>query len=143
MAVHGWTHRNLLFRLPATTYDELARTRDLVAETSGVPPKFFRPPYGILTAPALAAAHRLGLRPVLWTCCGRDWTHHATARSVLDTVDARLAAGGTILLHDSDCTSAPGSWRSALDALPALLDSCADRGLRVGPLATHLVDQAS
>lgn len=137
VAVHGWVHRYLPLRTPAATYDDLARARDLVADTTGVAPVFFRPPYGVLSVAALAAARRLRLRPVLWTAWGRDWTSHATPGSVLRTVWADLAGGGTVLLHDSDCTSARGSWRATLGALPALLDGCAERGLRVGPLSRH------
>ncbi|MGW7818625.1 hypothetical protein ACWGLF_10910 [Streptomyces puniciscabiei] len=49
----------------------------------------------------------------------------------------RLDGGGTVLLHDSDCTSAPGAWHSALGALPRILDTCAERGLDVGRLGDH------
>ncbi|GAB3814016.1 polysaccharide deacetylase family protein [Micromonospora zhanjiangensis] len=137
VAVHGWTHRNLLRLGPWATYRELARTRDLVAAATGTTPRFFRPPYGILTAPALLAARRLELIPVLWTCWGRDWTRDSTPRSVFDTVRRGLAGGGTVLLHDSDCTSAPDSWRATLAALPDLLAECARRGWQVGPLREH------
>jgi hypothetical protein len=42
-----------------------------------------------------------------------------------------------VLLHDSDCTSAPEAWRSALGALEPLADLFASRGLEVGPLGDH------
>jgi hypothetical protein len=42
-----------------------------------------------------------------------------------------------VLLHDSDCTSPPGSAAAALGAVPRLLDTCAAGGLGVGPLAEH------
>ena len=90
-----------------------------------------------MSTSAHLAARRLGLTPVLWTCWGEDWTRRATPHSVYRTVMADLRGGGTILLHDSDCTSAPGAWRSALGALPLLLDSCERRGLTVGPLREH------
>jgi hypothetical protein len=48
-----------------------------------------------------------------------------------------LSDGGTVLLHDSDCTSPPGASRAALGALPRLLDECARRGLRPGTAAEH------
>jgi hypothetical protein len=43
-----------------------------------------------------------------------------------------------VLLHDSNGAEAPESWRSTLAALPRLLDECARRGLRVGPLRDHV-----
>ncbi|MBM9508252.1 polysaccharide deacetylase family protein [Actinacidiphila acididurans] len=137
VAVHGWEHRPLLLRGPRDTYDDLARTRDLVAELTGEAPRLFRPPYGVMSAGAHLACRRLGLTPVLWTCWGEDWRRRATPKSVYRTVTADLHGGGTILLHDSDCTSATGSWRTTLAAVPLLLDACDRRGLRVGPLREH------
>jgi hypothetical protein len=59
---------------------------------------------------------------------------------VARTVGRGLRPGGTVLLHDSDCTSAPGAWRAALGALPRLADAVAAHGgLTVGPLAEHVV----
>lgn len=137
LAVHGWEHRPLLLRGPRATYDDLARARDLVGEATGRPPRLFRPPYGVMSAAAYVACRRLGLTPVLWTCWGEDWHSRATPKSVYRTVTADLHGGGTILLHDSDCTSATGSWRNTLDALPSVLDACERRGLSVGPLREH------
>ncbi|MFB9239537.1 polysaccharide deacetylase family protein [Plantactinospora siamensis] len=137
VGVHGWSHRNLLLRDPAATYRELARAVAVITAATGVRPRYHRPPYGVLTGPGWLAARRLGLTSVLWTCWGRDWTAEADPRTVLATVRAGLAGGGTVLLHDSDCASAPGAWRAALGALPELLAGCAERGWRVGPLAEH------
>jgi peptidoglycan/xylan/chitin deacetylase (PgdA/CDA1 family) len=137
IALHGYFHRCLLVRAPVATYDDLARGRDLVAEATGRQPRWFRPPYGVLTTSTLTACRRLDLTPMLWTSWGRDWEAKATPQSVFDTVNGTLAGGGTVLLHDSDCTSAPGSWRRTIAALPRLIDEVDRRGLRLGPLSAH------
>ncbi|WP_329569819.1 polysaccharide deacetylase family protein [Kitasatospora sp. NBC_01266] len=137
VAVHGWAHRPLLIRSPRATRDDVARARDLIASVTGQEPRWYRPPYGVLNASALYAARENGLRPVLWTHWGQDWTARATPDSVLRTLTRAPLAGGTVLLHDSDCTSAPQAWRSTLGALPRLLDRCAEQGLKVGPLREH------
>ncbi|MEV6669105.1 polysaccharide deacetylase family protein [Streptomyces sp. NPDC051162] len=137
IALHGWAHRPLPLRGPRATYDDLARTRDLVAGLTGQAPLLFRPPYGVMTGGAHLACHRLGLTPVLWTAWGEDWRARATPATVHRTVARDLRGGGTVLLHDSDCTSAPGSWYSTLGALPRILDTCRERNLRVGPLRAH------
>lgn len=137
VAVHGWAHKPLLIRTPRATVDDVRRARDLVAEVTGVQPRFYRPPYGVLSASALYAARQTGLKPVLWTHWGQDWTAKATPDSVMRTLTRAPLAGGTVLLHDSDVTSAPGAWRSALGALPRLLDLCVEQGLKVGPLGEH------
>ncbi len=74
---------------------------------------------------------------MLWTAWGRDWQTDATAASVRSNVRKQLGPGGTILLHDSDCTSAPQSWRATLDALPSIVAAARNQGLEVGPLRDH------
>jgi len=137
VAVHGWAHRYTVLRRPGAVAGDLARARDAVADATGAQPRFYRPPYGVLSTGALAAARRLQLTPVLWTCWGREWTPGATPRTVCATLTRNLAGGATVLLHDSDCTSPPGSAAAALGALPLLLEECAVRGLAAGPLADH------
>jgi peptidoglycan-N-acetylglucosamine deacetylase len=141
IAVHGWDHRYTIARSPWDVHRDLARARDAVSAATGMPPRFFRPPYGVLSSGAILAARRLGLSPMLWSTWGREWTPGATPGSVFDTVLADLGGGGTILLHDSDCTSPPGAAAAALGALPRLLDECAARGLSVGTLADHGLGQ--
>jgi peptidoglycan-N-acetylglucosamine deacetylase len=137
VAVHGWDHRYLPLRGPLATYDDLARAADLIATATGVVPRYFRPPYGVLSTPALIAARKLRLKTVLWSCWGMEWTPGATPQSVFATLIADLRGGATVLLHDSDCTSPAGAAQAALGALPLLLDECETRGLKVGPLGEH------
>ncbi|MGH3622386.1 MAG: polysaccharide deacetylase family protein, partial [Sciscionella sp.] len=131
IAVHGWEHRCLLWRTPTATHRELAETKKLITFVTGVVPRWYRPPYGVLTWPAMVAAWQLDLFPVLWTCWGRDWTGRATPHSVFGTVTRALRGGGTVLLHDSDVEAASNSWRSTLGTLPMLLDECCRLGLAV------------
>jgi hypothetical protein len=91
----------------------------------------------VLTGAASAAARRAGLTPILWTAWGRDWEASARPESVRRRVRAHLTGGGTILLHDSDCTSAPRAWVATLRALPGIVADCRDLGAVVGPLADH------
>jgi peptidoglycan-N-acetylglucosamine deacetylase len=137
VAVHGWEHRYLPLRGPLATYRDLARTADIIGSATSYQPGLFRPPYGVLSTPALVAARRLGLRTVLWSCWGKEWTPGSTPESVFATLNAGLRGGATVLLHDSDTTSPAGSAQAALGALPLLLDECARRDLRVGPLGEH------
>ena len=137
IAVHGWLHRPHLLRAPWRVYDDMARTVRTIERTCGVTPQFWRPPNGVLSGAGLLAARRLALVPVLWTADGRDWAADATAESIRRRVGARLHAGGVVLLHDSDITSAPASWRAALDALPGIVEQCRAAGWSIGPLRDH------
>ncbi|MEV0594572.1 polysaccharide deacetylase family protein [Nonomuraea cavernae] len=137
VGVHGWRHVNALLTRPGEVAVEMGRAVDLVQEVTGFRPVWYRPPYGVLSAEALVAARLCVLRPVLWTVWGKDWTAEASPASVMTTLLPGLRGGATVLLHDSDHTAAPGCWRSALGALPEVVDRCRQLGLRVGPLREH------
>jgi peptidoglycan/xylan/chitin deacetylase (PgdA/CDA1 family) len=137
VGVHGWRHRYLPLRGPMASYDDLAAAQEIIASTTGIVPWLFRPPYGVLSAAALVAARRLSLTPVLWSTSGKEWTPGSNPESVFTTLVADLAGGATVLLHDSDSTSPPGSSQAALGAVPLLLDECQRRELRAGPLGEH------
>ena len=124
---------------PARTADDIATCRTTaIAAATGAEPQWFRPPFGILSYSSLRAA-----RPSRHDapCCGPRGAATGGARrrrqSVVADVTRRYVDGGTVLLHDSDCTSYPGSWRSALGALPRLADEFGARGLTVGPVGEH------
>ncbi|WP_435853843.1 polysaccharide deacetylase family protein [Streptomyces sparsogenes] len=137
LAVHGWTHSPPWLPTAARDLREVARAVRALRQTTGAVPRWYRPPYGVLTGGRTLAAARAGLSPVLWTAWGRDWTARATAASVLATVRRDLRGGGTVLLHDCDRAAEAGCWRAALGALPALVRACRDEGWTVGPLAEH------
>jgi peptidoglycan/xylan/chitin deacetylase (PgdA/CDA1 family) len=137
IGVHGWDHRYLPSRTPGATRSDLRRATELIGRVTGSQPRFFRPPYGVLSGPALLVARDLGLTSVLWGAWGREWAAGATPESVYATLTRDLTGGVTVLLHDSGCTSPPGSWQAGFGALPRLLAECAARGLRVGPVGEH------
>jgi peptidoglycan/xylan/chitin deacetylase (PgdA/CDA1 family) len=137
IGVHGWRHRPHLLCAPWQVHADLARTHRAVHDLLGVTPRFVRPPNGVITGAGLWAAHSLGLQTVLWTADGRDWAADASTETIAHRITRRLRPGGVILLHDSDVTSAPGSWHAALGALPALADLCASNNWFLGPLREH------
>lgn len=137
VGVHGDVHRSQLRRTPRAVADDIARAREAVHFATGVDPQWFRPPYGTLSLAGLRCARRAGLRSVLWTAWGRDWRPDATAGSVVADVLGGYVDGGTVLLHDSDCTSSPQSWRAALGSLRPLAAALQDQSLRVGPVGEH------
>ncbi|MGH3720065.1 MAG: polysaccharide deacetylase family protein [Pseudonocardiaceae bacterium] len=139
-AVHGFSHRNHLARGPADVHRDVVRAAAVIAAVTGARPRWFRPPYGVLTLGSLIAARRAGLRPVLWTAWGRDWEARSPAQ-VANTVGGHLRPGGTVLLHDSDCVArVAGSWRSTVQALPRLAELADQLGCVVGPLRDHFAE---
>jgi peptidoglycan/xylan/chitin deacetylase (PgdA/CDA1 family) len=137
-AVHGFSHRNHLARGLLDVHRDVARAASVVLAATEIRPIWFRPPYGVLTSGSLVAARHAGLRPVLWTAWGRDWEARGAAQ-VAGTIAGQLRPGGTVLLHDSDCTAqASGSWRATVQALPRLAELADRLNCTVGPLREHL-----
>jgi peptidoglycan/xylan/chitin deacetylase (PgdA/CDA1 family) len=137
IAVHGDEHRSHLFRAPGDLDADLRRAVATTQSATGVRPRWFRPPYGVLSAGSLRAARRCELSPVLWTSWGKDW-QRTTPERVVHRLTRTLRPGGTLLLHDSDCTSTSGSWRATAACLPLLAEELQHRRLTVRPLGEHL-----
>jgi peptidoglycan/xylan/chitin deacetylase (PgdA/CDA1 family) len=131
VGVHGDRHRNLLRVGPRALRDDLGRAEAAIADATGRAPRLYRPPYGVLSAAALALAREHGWEPVLWTRWGRDWRARATARTVAAEATRALAGGEIVLLHDADRYSAPGCWRATVAALPAIVAAVRAAGLQL------------
>ncbi len=137
LGVHGWDHRPVVLHGPRALREGIVRTRGLLEGLAGRPVRWYRPPYGLLTPASWYAARAAGLDTVLWSAWGRDWSRQATHASVFRLVMRDARPGGTVLLHDSDRTSAPASWRSTLVATGLLVSAWREQGIGVGPLAEH------
>jgi peptidoglycan/xylan/chitin deacetylase (PgdA/CDA1 family) len=129
VGVHGDRHRNLLRVGPRALARDLDRAARTIADVTGADPVHYRPPYGVLSAAALAICAQRGWEPVLWTRWGRDWRARATATSIATEVTRGLSGGEILLLHDADRYSAPHSWRATLAALPTIVATVHTRGL--------------
>jgi len=134
VGVHCTRHRSLLRLGPRAVREDLARAYDSIVSATGVEPRLYRPPYGVLNAAALAYARHRGWETVLWRRNGRDWQAEATADSISARATSDVAAGDVLLLHDADYYSAPGSWRNTLAALPLVLGRLEELGLRTTPV---------
>jgi peptidoglycan-N-acetylglucosamine deacetylase len=134
VAVHGHRHRNLLRLSPAQLAADLRRGIAAIADSTGVRPAVYRPPYGIFSAAGPRIVRRSGLRPLLWSRWGHDWRARTTAAAIAAEVGSGLAGGDVLLLHDADHYSAPGSWKRTAAALPQVLEAIEAAGLRAIPI---------
>ena len=136
LAVHGWKHECMALE-GARTPPAAARSRHASRTSPAGRSRWYRPPYGVMTGHGLHAAHRAGLRTVLWSAWGARLDPGRDPGLRHPHGLAALEPGGTVLLHDTDRTSAPGSWRTTLGRVRAAAGRWAARGLEVGPLREH------
>ena len=130
IGLHCHRHRNLLRLTPRQVRTDIDRATAAIEDAAGLAPALYRPPYGVLNASALRLANARGWRTLLWSHWGRDWERRATPESIAALVTAGAGEGSVLLLHDADDYSTQGSWRRTVAALPQVLSTLADRGLR-------------
>jgi peptidoglycan/xylan/chitin deacetylase (PgdA/CDA1 family) len=120
---HTQNHADLTQLDPEAVAAEILEASDVLRD-AGADPQWFRPPYGYTDARVKAAVAAAGLREVIWTTDTFDWQDGPVSEVVDKALD--VEAGGIILMHD-------GAQRT-VDALPAILDGLAERGLCAGQI---------
>lgn len=134
IGLHCDRHRNLLRLAPWQVREDIASALQTIEAATGISPRLYRPPYGVLNAAALRLARNHGWRTLLWSHWGRDWEARATPASITARVTDGARDGAVLLLHDADDYSAPDSWRGTVAALPRVLEALAKRELAAVPV---------
>jgi peptidoglycan/xylan/chitin deacetylase (PgdA/CDA1 family) len=124
---HSWSHRSLWLCGPRATATEIHRAHDRLADLTGVAPRHFRPPWGMVNAAMFPALRRVGERCVFWSIQPEGQRPRPAARQVAYVL-SRAHPGAIVDLHDAEGT--PAAPARLLQALPALVD-----GLRAGGYA--------
>ena len=129
---HSWSHRSLWMCGPRATAREIGRAHDRLASLTGVPPRHFRPPWGMVNAAMFPALRRVGERCVFWSLQPEGLRPRSAERQVADVV-GRAHPGAIVDLHDAEGT--PGAPARLLQALPAMLAGLRERGYTFATIA--------
>ena len=102
---HSWTHLNLALAPARRIEEQITRSSDALAQITGAPPRYFRPPFGARRPETLRIARRFGLVPVLWNAMTSDWKNpsaDAIASRLINKIDGHYRRGqaANIVLHD-------------------------------------------
>jgi len=126
---HTYRHpRAFAFYGPRSQAAEVDRAQDVLEETAGRRPQWFRAPAGFRNVWLGRILHERGLRLASWTRRGYDTVDGNPSR-VARRLLSRLSSGDVALLHDGSVARAPGGRPVVLEVLPRLLDVVAARGL--------------
>ncbi len=128
VAVHGYRHRVQLRLGAAQVAADISRAVAVVADATGVAPRWHRPPLGLYSAAGLRAARAAGLSPLLWSRWGKDWRKFTTPERIAARAVREIGAGDVILLHDADFYSARDSHRRTVAALPRIFSVLSSGG---------------
>ena len=130
VGLHGMEHRRHDRLSAAAAEGDLRAGSEAIAAAAGRPPEWYRPPFGA-SSPALAAAcEKLGLRLVYWNAWGQDWEESSPGR-IAGLVERDLSPGAIVLLHDSARYAQRASAAATAEAIPLIVRSARERGLRL------------
>jgi peptidoglycan/xylan/chitin deacetylase (PgdA/CDA1 family) len=134
-ANHTYTHPTFQDLSPAGMLDEIVRCRDVLARLTGGPGKFFRPSGTDdgTTSPGqqvLDVAAQAGYGTVLGFSVDPLDYDDPGADAVVQRTLAAVAAGSIVSLHFGHS--------GTVDAMPAILDGIAQRGLKAGTASALL-----
>ena len=127
IGLHGDRHEHHLLRSPGWIRRDTAAAV-AVLEALGVRPRWYRPPYGQLTATTLVEARRHGMDVVLWSAWGREWAETEPG-PVMARLERRLEDGAVVLLHDTDVSCPPGTAARTHAVLELLAEELSRRAL--------------
>lgn len=128
IGVHGQRHFRHDRVSSAESAEDVEAGYAAVAGIPGVKPRFYRPPYGKLSAAGAETCRRLGLEVAYWSTWGLDW-EPLPAQRIAQRVNRDLADGSIVLLHDSARYAVrPSAIETAL-AIEAIAGRAAELGL--------------
>ncbi|MFJ2645434.1 polysaccharide deacetylase family protein [Streptomyces sp. NPDC087420] len=123
---HTWSHPQLPKLAPSAIRKEIARTSELIEDTVGAPPVWFRAPYGAWNRHSFEIGAELGMEPLAWTVDTLDWTTPGTDKIVKAVRDG-AGPGVVVLSHD-----AGGNREQSVAALRRYLPELIAEGYGIG-----------
>ncbi len=135
LGVHTFTHRRLIDLSVKEIREELAATRNAIAQITEAPVRFWRPPGFRYTPRVAIAACTVGFRElVVCSIDPRDWSVDATEEGITATVLSEIQPGSIVDLHDGrpadDLPESAPTREVTVGAVGRLLPELLARGYR-------------
>ncbi|MFJ9338600.1 polysaccharide deacetylase family protein [Streptomyces sp. NPDC101733] len=122
---HTWTHPLIPSLNRGALESEIGRTSDVVRQSVGEAPVWFRAPYGAWNRAAFEIGADLGMEPMAWTVDTLDWKEPGTGAIVSRALDG-AAPGAIVLNHD-----AGGNRSQSVQAVATYLPQLLARGYKM------------
>ncbi|WP_079406858.1 polysaccharide deacetylase family protein [Streptomyces sp. 3211] len=122
---HTWTHPLIPGLSRPALVSEIGRTSEVVQQTVGEAPLWFRAPYGAWNRAAFEIGAELGMEPLAWTVDTLDWKEPGTP-TIISRVLGGAAPGVIVLSHD-----AGGNRSQSVRAISSYLPQLLARGYRM------------
>ncbi len=116
---HTFAHPNLTKLSNSEVRKEIKRSQDIIYESVGYFPRFFRPPYGAANLTTMSILSSQNLTAVFWSVDPQDWKGGSEQEIVADISD-HLDNGSIILLHERS----PNTSQS----IPKIIETVREKG---------------
>ena len=140
---HTESHPNLFWCTPTQVRIELRLCQDAIRNAIGVPPKWFRPPYGMRSPWVIRVAREMDCTTEMWSLIPGDWQDKPVdwliprlqpiADRALNNSKSSSSSGGgwgdVLCLHDGSHRALNGDRTRTLAALEHWLPRWRDLGL--------------
>ena len=128
LAIHNYVHKSNWLMRPSTVKRQIQRTSDAIERVTGIKPKYYRPPWGIVNLFDFAKKGRIQI--VLWTSLFGDWSAKVGVEKLYRRMRRKLRPGEVFLLHD--CGTTFGADRDAPANTIAALSRILEDGRKLG-----------
>ncbi len=135
IANHTWSHPDMSLGHATSVTRELKRTEQVIKQLTGRAPTAFRPPYGCFSGATTMVAATMHYPIVLWDL---KFNVSDNAASNATRLASQAVPGSIILAHDGGTLNN----EVVVAALPALIDSIRQRGMRFVTV-THMLGSTS
>ncbi|HET9839860.1 MAG TPA: polysaccharide deacetylase family protein [Candidatus Angelobacter sp.] len=125
---HTYSHPNLIFVSARRLRQELEDCNKAIEDALGLTPALFRPPFGGRRPSVLRTARGLGLKTIMWSITGYDWSAESPG-SILSKVTPRMNSGRgeIVLLHDGGHLAFGTDRAHTVEATRLLLEGCPNK----------------
>ena len=132
---HSYAHRHHFSLMTmGALRGEISQAQDIIYQTTGRAPQYFRAPAGLRNPLLDPVLHSLDLKLATWTRRGFD-TVTPNPDTVLARLEKHLGPGDVLLLHDGNCAHTLLGQPVILEVLPKLLESFRQKGFQAVTLA--------
>lgn len=138
---HSMDHARNLASEPIEKFKKnIEEAEDVIMSTTGLKPRFFRPPFGLTSTKTVSALYFLGYTTVMWDDMTNDWRATTTPERITERILHRLKPGSIIVLHDGRDTHKRYPRENVIETLPGLIDKIRERDYELVTL-DKLIDQ--
>ena len=132
---HSYSHSGLLSEMPPAEFQaEIRHAENMIASTTGLRPRYYRPPFHSHTPGMDQQLKDMGYVVVLWDVSTKDYDQGTSSEFIVEQIVTRTLKGKKhqhiILLHDGRDVQIGYPRQNVIQALPQIIGQLKEKGYR-------------